>query len=70
MAEIIASVPLRLCGWVRASRFTTTAKTQRICDSSSPILNSEEPKQKIPELGDIKTARTFPSLARRTGWEI
>ncbi|WP_348304211.1 hypothetical protein [Methanothrix sp.] len=28
-AAIIDSVPLRLCGWVRAKRFTTEAKRYR-----------------------------------------
>ncbi len=34
-----SSVPLRLCGWVSASRFTTAKRYRKIFDSSLPIQN-------------------------------
>ncbi|WP_273466922.1 hypothetical protein, partial [Methanothrix sp.] len=45
-AVVIVSVPLRLCGWVRIAVHPSCKRIQRTPDSSSPIPNGEEPKEK------------------------
>ncbi len=45
-AAVLVSVPLRLCGWVRIAVHPRCKRIQRISDSSSPILHSEEPRKR------------------------